>query len=95
MLLPSLSSVRFRVDRITKSVANKVDTNGTYTEDRCGEYPTPPILLNNNRVVCAVKHITPGRSRSKKPEATEAVKAVSKEGMSAEQIVKAALSKLK
>lgn len=31
----------------------------------------------------------------KKPEATEAVKAVSKEGMSAEQIVKAALSKLK
>ena len=31
----------------------------------------------------------------KKPEATEAVKAVSKEGISAEQIVKAALSKLK
>ena len=31
----------------------------------------------------------------KKPEAAEAVKAVSKEGMSAEQIVKAALSKLK
>ena len=31
----------------------------------------------------------------RKPEATEAVKAVSKEGMSAEQIVKAALSKLK